>query len=291
MKLDSRIEQKISDHTGSEITSIKSVAGGSISDAFKLEMKSGENYFLKLNYIVTNNMFIKEAHGLDELRKPAVIKIPNVVLSESSFILMEYIETGAKPKSFFKNFGRKFAELHKFKGRYFGFYEDNFIGSNVQRNVPGDDEKEDWITFFYTKRLLAQYTLAEKNDYVTPELTDGILALEKKIYRILNGCEEHPALLHGDLWNGNFLVDTKGNPVLIDPAVYYGHREADLAMTKLFGGFKPEFYSAYNEYYPLPEGYEYRENIYKLYHVLNHLNLFGKTYYNQAMGIIQSYLK
>ena len=190
MKLNSQIEQKITQHTGSEIISIKPVAGGSISDAFKLEMKSGDNYFLKLNYIVTNNMFIKEAHGLDELRKPAVIRIPSVILSESSFILMEYIETGTRTKSFFKNFGRKFAELHKFKGRLFGFHEDNFIGSNIQRNIPGDDEKEDWVTFFFTKRLLAQYTLSEKNDYVTPELTDGILALEKRIYEILAGSEE-----------------------------------------------------------------------------------------------------
>ena len=291
MKLNSQIEQKIIQHTGSEIIIIKPVAGGCISDAFKLEMKSGESYFLKLNYIVADDMFIKEAHGLNELRKPAVIRIPTVILFENSFILMEYIETGAKTKNFFKDFGRKFAELHKFKGRSFGFYEDNFIGSNTQRNIPGNDEKDDWINFFYTKRLLAQYTLAEKNDYATPELTDGILALEKIIYKILAGNEEHPSLLHGDLWSGNYMADEKGAPVLIDPAVYYGHREADLAMTKLFGGFKPEFYSAYNECYPLSEGYEYREDIYKLYHVLNHFNLFGKGYYNQAMSIIKSYIK
>jgi fructosamine-3-kinase len=291
MQLNSEIEQKITGHTGSEISSIKPVAGGSISDAFKLEMKSGENYFLKLNYIITNSMFLKEGTGLIELRKPGVIRIPNVILAESSFILMEYIESGAKTKNFFKNFGCKLAELHKFKGSSFGFYEDNFIGSNVQRNIPGEDEKDDWVNFYYTKRLLAQYTLAEKNDYVTPELTDGILSLERKIYKILAGSEESPSLLHGDLWSGNFMVDKMGNPVLIDPAVYYGHREADLAMTKLFGGFKPEFYSAYNECYPLPEGYEYRENIYKLYHVLNHLNLFGKGYYNQAISLINGYIK
>jgi protein-ribulosamine 3-kinase len=289
--LNSRIEQKITEHTGSGINSIKPVAGGSISDAFKLEMKSGENYFLKLNYIISNDMFLKEAHGLIELRKPGVIRVPNVILSENSFILMEFIETGIKPKNFYKNFGCKFAELHKFKGSSFGLNEDNFIGSNIQRNIPGDDERDDWVNFFYTKRLLAQYTLAEKNDYTTPELTDGILSLERKIYNILSGSEETPSLLHGDLWGGNYLADENGSPVLIDPAVYYGHREADLAMTKLFGGFKPEFYTAYNECYPLPAGYEYRENIYKLYHVLNHLNLFGKAYYNQAMEIINSYLK
>jgi fructosamine-3-kinase len=252
-------------------------------------MESGSRYFLKLNYIANRDLFPKEANGLIELGKPAIIRIPKVILSESSFILMEFIESGAKTKSFAKNFGRKFAELHKFKGQYFGFFEDNYIGSNVQRNIPGDDEKEDWVNFFFTKRLLAQYTLAEKNNYVTPELTDGILDLENRIYRILDGSKEHPSLLHGDLWSGNYMVDNKGNPVLIDPAVYYGHREADLAMTKLFGGFRPEFYSAYNEVYPLADGYEYREDIYKLYHLLNHMNLFGKGYYNQVMDTIRKY--
>ncbi|MDR3625719.1 MAG: fructosamine kinase family protein [Ignavibacteriaceae bacterium] len=287
--MDLELRQKITQHTGSEIVSVKPVAGGCISDAFKLEMESGSRYFLKLNYIANRDLFPKEANGLIELGKPAIIRIPKVILSDCSFILMEFIESGAKTKSFAKTFGRKFAELHKFKGRYFGFYEDNYIGSNVQRNIPGDDEKEDWVNFFFTKRLLAQYTLAEKNDFATPDLTDGILEIEKRIYGILNGSAENPCLLHGDLWSGNYMVDDKGNPVLSDPAVYYGHREADLAMTKLFGGFRPEFYSAYNEVYPLTDGYEYREDIYKLYHLLNHMNLFGKGYYNQVMDTIRKY--
>lgn len=287
--MDLELRQKIAQHTGSEIVSVKPVAGGCISDAFKLEMESGSRYFLKLNYIANRDLFPKEANGLIELGKPAIIRIPKVILSDCSFILMEFIESGAKTKSFAKTFGRKFAELHKFKGRYFGFYEDNYIGSNVQRNIPGDDEKEDWVNFFFTKRLLAQYTLAEKNDFATPDLTDGILEIEKRIYGILDGSAENPCLLHGDLWSGNYMVDDKGNPVLIDPAVYYGHREADLAMTKLFGGFRPEFYSAYNEVYPLADGYEYREDIYKLYHLLNHMNLFGKGYYNQVMDTIKKY--
>jgi fructosamine-3-kinase len=291
MKLEHHIELKVKQLSTGNITSVKPVSGGCISDAYKIEMSSGENYFLKLSYVPSDDMFIKEAHGLIELRNPAVIRVPKVLLYENSFILIEFINTGSKPKNFFQNFGRKFAELHKFKGHSFGFYEDNYIGSNVQLNIADSAEKNDWVKFFFNKRLLFQYKLAEKNDHVTSELTAGMLALEKKIDEILAGSEEHPSLLHGDLWGGNYLPDENGEPCLIDPAVYYGHREADLAMTKLFGVFKPEFYSAYNESYPLLEGYEYREDIYKLYHVLNHLNLFGSGYYNQAMTIIKSYLR
>ena len=121
-------------------------------------------------------------------------------------------------------------------------------------------------------------------------MKEGINELGNKIEEILSGSEEKPALLHGDLWSGNYMPDENGNACLIDPAVYYGHREADLAMTKLFGGFDSNFYSAYNEAYPLKDGWRYRENIYKLYHVLNHLNLFGWGYYSQAISLIKSYL-
>ncbi|MDZ7626517.1 MAG: fructosamine kinase family protein [Ignavibacteriaceae bacterium] len=123
-----------------------------------------------------------------------------------------------------------------------------------------------------------------------PELRKGISKLENKIQEIIGDTQEKPSLLHGDLWGGNYMVDENGNAVLIDPAVYYGHREADLGMTKLFGGFSSEFYRAYNETFPLEDGYEYRENIYKLYHVLNHLNLFGGGYYSQALSLIKYYV-
>ena len=124
----------------------------------------------------------------------------------------------------------------------------------------------------------------------TPELRKAISKLEERIEEIIGDSEEKPSLLHGDLWSGNFMVNENGETVLIDPAVYYGHREADLGMTKLFGGFSNEFYKSYNETYPLKDGYEYRENIYKLYHVLNHLNLFGGGYYSQAISLIKFYI-
>ncbi len=131
--------------------------------------------------------------------------------------------------------------------------------------------------------------MAEKNGHATNELKSGMKFLESKLEKILEGSKEQPTLLHGDLWGGNYISDQRGNPCLVDPAVYYGHREADLAMTKLFGGFDVKFYSAYQEAFPLKEGWEYRENIYKLYHILNHLNLFGTSYLGQAISLINTY--
>lgn len=290
MNLNDEIKNKIESLTESKLQSVQSLAGGCISNAFKIEMNFGKNYFLKINPNTGRDMFIKEAHGLIELAKPKVIKVPEVILSDDSFILTEFISTGRKDKKFFEEFGRQFASLHKFHSEHFGFTEDNYIGSNDQINIPNEAEKENWIKFYFDKRILYQYNLALKNGYATKELSNGISSLENNIDKILEGSAELPSLLHGDLWGGNYMVDENGKACLIDPAVYYGHREADLAMTKLFGGFSPEFYSAYNETFPLADGYEYREGIYKLYHILNHLNLFGRGYYSQAIALIRSYV-
>jgi fructosamine-3-kinase len=180
--------------------------------------------------------------------------------------------------------------LHKYTSISFGFYEDNFIGSTPQVNLANNTEKTNWSEFYFNKRILYQYKLAEIKGYAGEELRKCFSQLESKINPILNDCNANPSLLHGDLWSGNFISDETGNACLIDPAVYYGHREADLAMTKLFGGFDSRFYYAYIEEYPLDYGSGYRENIYKLYHVLNHLNLFGSGYYQQAVNLIRFYL-
>jgi fructosamine-3-kinase len=291
MKLDNQIKLKIESNTKSRVKSIEPLSGGCISNAYKLEMTSGENYFLKMNESHPKEMFIKEAHGLNELYKSRAIRIPKVVDYDDYFLLIEFIQSGVKSKIFYQDFGHKLAEMHNFCSDTFGLYENNFIGSNIQENIPMEDEKDNWIKFYFNKRILFQYRLAETNGFATKELTSKIKLLENKIENILTGSIEKPSLLHGDLWGGNYIVDENGNACLIDPAVYYGHREADLAMTKLFGGFSPDFYFAYNEHFPLPDGYEYRENIYKLYHVLNHLNLFGSGYYSQAIALIDFYLK
>ena len=285
-KIKARIEEKLDN----KIKSMSSLSGGCISDAYKLTTIEGSNYLLKYYPGISDDMFEKEANGLRELAKPNAIRIPEVLSVDKDYILLEFISSGSKKKNFFEDFGRKFAEMHKYSADEFGFYEDNYIGSNPQINIPDKNEKTNWVSFYFNKRILFQIKLAEKLGNATPELRKSILKLEEKIEEIIRTSEEKPSLLHGDLWSGNYMVDENGGAVLIDPAVYYGHREADLGMTKLFGGFASEFYKSYNDTYPLDDGYAYRENIYKLYHVLNHLNLFGGGYYSQAISLIKYYI-
>jgi protein-ribulosamine 3-kinase len=201
-------------------------------------------------------MFLKEANGLKELSKANAIRVAEVIYAEKDFILTEFIEQGRKSKNFYEDFGRRFADLHKYRGEKFGFFEDNYIGSNPQLNIPSGNEANNWVEFYFNKRILYQYKLAEKNGYAKNDLKDAVSLLEKRIDKIIGDSIEPPSLLHGDLWGGNYIVDEKGDACLIDPAVYYGHREADLAMTRLFGGFSNEFYSAYNEHFPLQDGYD-----------------------------------
>jgi protein-ribulosamine 3-kinase len=290
MTSEEKIKQIIEEKLGSKIKSFASLSGGCISDAYKITTNDNSNFFLKYNSSISNDMFITEANGLKELVKANTIRIPEVLTFDKEYILLEFIQMGIKNKNFFEEFGRSFAKMHKYTSDNYGFYENNFIGSNPQKNIPEQNEKSNWSEFYFNKRILFQLQLAEKLGNSTEELRKGISKLENKISEIIDDSEEKPSLLHGDLWSGNYMVDESGSAVLIDPAVYYGHREADLGMTKLFGGFSSEFYSGYQEEFPLKDGYEYRENIYKLYHVLNHLNLFGSGYYHQAISLIKFYI-
>ena len=271
-----------------KITGSQPVGGGCIAYTRLIRTESGKEYFLKTgNY---GDVFVKEAHGLKELARPEAIRIPEVIAATEDFILMEYIRPGVKHPDFFESFGRRLARQHRFCSGQFGFYEDNYIGKTLQPNVPEGNEATEWPVFYLQKRLLFQFRLAEKNGYITSGVRRSFSKLESKIAAILKGSEEEPCLLHGDLWNGNFICDEQGNAVMIDPAVYYGHREADLAMTRLFGGFPPVFYHAYQQEYPLKNGWEYRDNIYRLYHVLNHLNMFGTGYLSETKYLISGYL-
>lgn len=284
------IKQKIESVINDKIISERSISGGCINEVVIIKTKTGKLLFVKTNNNPLKDMFFKEANGLNELAKANVIRVPKVFYLSSDFLIIENIIAKSRDKLFWENFGRNFASLHNFTSNSFGLYENNYIGSTLQQNIPTKSEALNWTEFYFNKRLLYQFKLAEKNGYVDSELRNIFSKLDAKISLILKDCNAKPSLLHGDLWGGNFITDETGNACLIDPAVYYGHREADLAMTKLFGGFDSKFYSAYIEEYSYDDGYEYRENIYKLYHVLNHLNLFGSVYYNQAVSLIKYYL-
>lgn len=281
------IKRKIENTIGCRITETRSLSGGCINEAYKITSENGITYFLKVNK--PSKMFFTEANGLKELRKSGTVNVPEVFAADDDFILTEYVEQGNYTWNFFDKFGHQFAMMHKFTNSEFGFFENNFIGSTPQINIPGDDEKNNWIKFYFNKRLMYQFKLAEKNGYADHSLRNAFKNIENKIENILSGSENLPSLLHGDLWGGNFLCKKNGDAYIIDPAVYYGNREADLAMTKLFGGFSKDFYDSYRNTYPLPDGYDYRENIYKLYHILNHLNLFGSGYYQQTLTLMKYY--
>lgn len=272
---------------GEKIISSSALGGGCIANSSVIKSELGNKYFLK-SYNSDNSILFNEANGLKELTKANAIRIPKVILVTEQYLVLEFISSGQRKQNFSELFGQQFAQMHRMTSDQFGFYENNFIGSNQQINLP---LQNNWIDFFWENRLLFQFKLAEKNGYVNSDFRTNFDRLGKRLTKILAGTEEQPALLHGDLWGGNYKVDENGNPVLIDPAVYYGHREADIAMTKLFGGFDSKFYEAYIEEYPLPEDWKYRIDLYMLYHVLNHLNIFGSSYLNQAVSLIGKYTK
>lgn len=268
-----------------KIKNYKNISGGCISSVLKIELEDGSLCLLKYNEHISSEMFIKEENGLNELQKAKAINIPSVIYASTNLIIMEYIINSKPNKDFFEDFGRRFANLHKYTSDKFGFYEDNYIGSTIQLN----SFKSNWLEFYYENRLLFQFRLAEKNGYVVESTRKLFNKLEKQLSNIVYN-DDPPCLLHGDLWSGNYITAQDGYVCLIDPAVYYGNREADLAMTKLFGIFDSRFYESYNEAFPLPQGYKERENIYKLYHLFNHLNIFGRGYLDQTIDCMKYYL-
>ena len=284
--LRSRLEKKFAEPIKSTIA----VSGGCIANSCKLQLSSGREFFLKQSGGGSSSSFASEARGLEELRKSGVVRVPEVVDKGPNFLLLEWIEVGKNSSdSSMEELGRQLAELHSFHGEKFGFVEDNYLGDSPQSNLSSTAGKDNWAIFFAGNRLHFQAELAEKKGYATPEIRGLLDVLIEKIPDLLSGTEEKPSLLHGDLWCGNYLIDVDGRPWLIDPAVYYGHREADLAMTSLFGGFTKTFYSAYESAFPLVPGYPEREPLYQLYHLMNHLNLFGTGYYGQVLSILKRY--
>ncbi|MFO1352463.1 MAG: fructosamine kinase family protein [Gammaproteobacteria bacterium] len=253
--------------------------GGCINETYRL-IGARREYFVKLNSAGRLEMFAAEAEGLEELGASATVRVPRPLcwgaVAEKAYLVMEYVALRRADAAAMEALGRQLAALHRVEQPYFGWRHANTIGATAQVNTPTDD----WITFWRTQRLGLQLDLAVRNGYGTLQRQgDKLLAELDDFFR---GYRPKPALLHGDLWGGNVAADEQGWPVIFDPAVYYGDREADIAMTELFGGFPARFYAAYREAYPLDPGYSLRRDLYNLYHILNHLNLFGAAYRGEA---------
>ncbi len=265
------------------------IGGGCISAAQVLTLSGGERVFLKGNSARIDGLFRREAEGLSALAAAKGLRVPRVLAlrseATSQLILLEYIKAGAKGADFWETFGSGLAELHRASSpKGFGFESDNYLGSTEQKNAWCSD----WIEFFGDRRLRFQAELAVRRGGADRSLAEGVEAVIRRLPELLDR-PSRSSLLHGDLWSGNFMADERGNPVLIDPAVYYGHREADLAMSELFGGFDARFYAAYRAAWPLEPGYRERRDLYNLYHLLNHLNLFGRGYLPQITEIVRRF--
>lgn len=281
------ITEQLANHLGGPLhyQGEHSLFGGDINQTFLLKTDQGP-FFLKLNKVNRLTMFEAEFAALEEIARSRTIRVPSPILAGTTethaFLAMEYIELGGSSDRAEAALGEQLAAMHQCTATQFGWDQDNTIGSTPQQNQQHDH----WIDFWREQRIAPQLRWANHS------------SLNRKGEQLLNHLDtmlaDHqptPSLLHGDLWGGNWSTARSGEPVLYDPALYYGDRETDLAMTTLFGGFSPRFYEAYQTTWPLDAGYEQRIPLYNLYHILNHYNLFGGGYGRQAEQIIDRLLK
>lgn len=281
------LKARVENQLHCKVTGFYTVSGGCINHGGELVTDRG-NYFLKWNHAHRYpGMFSAEAKGLTLLCSTKGIHIPKVVLvdevEDKQFIVMEFVRAAQPKKNYWALLGERLAQLHRNTTTQFGLDHDNYIGSLHQSN----SFSKDWIQFFIEQRLDKQVSLAESNSRMEKGQRSRFDTLYKKLPELLP--VEIPALLHGDLWNGNVTVNENGEPCLIDPAAYYGHREIELAFTRLFGGFGGEFYEAYDASFPLLPGFTERVDIYNLYPLMVHVNLFGGGYLQQAERILKRY--
>ena len=278
---------------GSPVESDRSASGGCINSAASISLADGRRFFLMCHAAAPSGMFLREAEGLIVLRKAEALHVPEPIHAADdcgdvpAYILMEDVSTTSWDKQknarlpFEEELGRGLARIHRVTADQFGFEHDNFIGPTPQPN----HWTQEWTAFWREHRIGHMLRLLNPGREIT-RLADTFL----KNTEMLLQTNEPPSLLHGDLWAGNVMRDQAGAPVLIDPAAYFGHREADLAMTELFGGFGSHFLDAYHEAWPIDSGYRERRDIYNLYHLLNHALLFGGGYISQAVGIMRRYI-
>jgi protein-ribulosamine 3-kinase len=283
------IAQHIAQTTGMPFNPLepRSIGGGCINSTIR--MTDGERaFFVKLNGAALLNMFDAESEGLKVMAESQTIRVPKPLCcglcEDRSYLAMEFVEMGHPGREGPEIAGRQLAAMHRVTQPRFGWLRDNTIGSTHQSNQQSDS----WAAFWREQRLGFQLELAKRNGYSGSFQRKGERLLER--FHVLLNHQPVPSLLHGDLWGGNLAYDQAGQPVVYDPAVYFGDREADLAMTELFGGFGNRFYDAYRESWPLSAGYSARKVLYNLYHILNHLNLFGGGYLSQADSMMDRLL-
>lgn len=268
----------------------EALTGGSIHRVEKIELADGRRYCVKSNRDA-GDMFAQEALGLAAIKQLGILNTPEVIavepLSErEQCLVMEAIPSDKPGDKFWSKFGADLAAHHRCgTSSQFGWVSDNYLGSTPQKN----EARQTWVDFFGQCRLSYQLRLARNRGIGSGELFRYADRLIHRLDRLLDGDRSPPCLLHGDLWNGNIVVNNDGNAVVIDPAVYYGSREAELAMPMLFGRFPEEFFDAYHQTWPLEDGWQERVELYKLYHLLNHLNLFGVGYLDSCVEILKRY--
>jgi len=288
----SKIRKTLEDCITEELTNatkieqISHVSGGSINRTYQLKTNNG-NFFLKQNSAIQfPKMFEAEAFGLTILSKNTLFKIPKIIGEISSegvaFLILEFLENEKLQNNFWANFGFKLAQMHRQTIGFYGLERNNYIGSIPQSNL----KKDTWSLFFAEERLTPLVKIAFDKKLLSESDISNFDIFLNKIDEIFP--KENSSLLHGDLWSGNFLCH-QNQPVLIDPAIYYGHREMDLAMTRLFGGFNPKFYAAYQEEFPLENDWQNRVDVCNLYPNLVHLILFGKSYYSSIKQMLNRF--
>jgi protein-ribulosamine 3-kinase len=282
------VQQLLIDSTGKNIgrLEVRSVAGGDINRAYRLS-DGKQQFFIKINSLERLAMFEAERHGLNEIREGDCIRCPEPIVCGTSgafaFIVMEYLELSGRVDEV--RFAQQLAKMHLRKREQFGYPINNTIGSNPQANT----YEQNWISFWQQHRLGFQLSLAKTNG-IGSGLYEAGMRLNQHLGAFFSDYSPIASLLHGDLWSGNLGSDVVGNPVIYDPACYYGDHETDLAMMELFGSLSGSFFAAYHEVFPIDSGYRQRRELYNLYHILNHANLFGADYISQAGRTIKSLL-
>ncbi len=276
---------------GKRVRRLQPVLGGDINEAYRLSTADGHDYFLKTHQNPPEDLYTREAEGLHWLREAEAIRIPQCFYhsnrrgAEPALLILEWIDSAPPCPRHDELLGRGLAKIHLRTEAQFGLPDGNYIGSLHQRNR----KHKTWHEFYANERLLPQFELADQAGLIPSNLAKAFDTLLNRLAEIV-GPEEPPSRLHGDLWGGNTIRDEKGEPCLIDPAIYAGHREVDLAMMRLFGGFSPRVFSAYEEYYPTAQGSGERIPLYQLYYLFVHLNLFGSSYLSGVRRAVQCYI-